>query len=165
MLPLALLGAIATLIFLNYDQVDETETKDQNKNSNSNQELTKKSYKYLVQDLIDNHGMSQTKWNNNIRINKTNDGIGIGSDEAFVLISDSKPIKLYVGKSKYPLNTWNTNEAVDKLGELINSDKLNKEDKVKVTKVLNLFLKFKNYYFFKKYNHYKKLYVEAKNQN
>lgn len=158
MLPLAILGAIATLIFLKYDKLDESK----NQKQTSNQEL-KKSYKYLVQDLLDHHGMSQTKWNNNIRINKTSDGLGIGSDEAFILLSDSKPIKLYIGKSKYPLNTWNTNEAVDKLGELINSDKLNKEENVKVTKVLNLLLKFKNYYFFKKYNHYKKLYLEAKN--
>ena len=150
MLPLTLLAAIATILFLNYDQLDD------------NQELTKKSYKYLVLDLLDHHGMSQTKWNKNIRINKTNDGIGIGSDEAFILLSDSKPIKLYVGKSKYPLNTLNTNEAVDKLGELINSDKLNNEDKIKVTKVLNLLLKYKNYYFFKKYNQYKKLYADTK---
>jgi hypothetical protein len=158
MLPITLLAAIATIIFLNYDNVDES-----NKNISVEKPNTeKKTFKYLVNDLIDHHGMSQTKWNNNIRINKTNDGIGIGSDEAFILLSDSKPIKLYVGKSKYPLNTWNTNEAVDKLGELINSDKLTKDEQAKVTKVLNLLLKFKNYYFFKKYLHYKKLYLESK---
>ena len=181
MLPVALLGAIAAFLFLNYDsagpaaqsaqstqsaQSDNSDQSAQSDNSdqkaNSNQDLTKKSYKYLVNDLMDHHGMSQTKWNKNIRINKTSDGIGIGSDEAFILVSDSKPIKLYIGKSKYPLNTWDTNEAVNKLLELIKSDKLNKEDQNKVTKVLDLLLKYKNYYFFKKYNHYKKKYVRAK---
>jgi len=103
--------------------------------------------------------MSQTNWNENIRINKTEDGIGIGSDEAFIHVSDSKPIKLYIGKNKYPLNTYDTNEAVNKLKDMINSDKINEDEKTKITTVLNLLLKYKNYYFFKKYNHYKKLYL------
>lgn len=147
MLQLALIGAITLFLFRNLDTSSDSE---ENKN---------KTYKFLVQDLLNHRNMSQTNWNENIRINKTEDGIGIGSDEAFIHVSDSKPIKLYIGKNKYPLNTYDTNEAVNKLKDMINSDKINEDEKTKITTVLNLLLKYKNYYFFKKYNHYKKLYL------
>jgi len=156
MLPFALFGIIAAFLFMNLDKSDEIINKNLDENS------IKKTYKFLVNDLINHHGMSQTKWNKNTRINKTNDGFGIGSNDAFIHVSDSKPIKLYVGKNKYPLNTYDTNEAINKLMDLIKSDKLNQDEKNKVTTVLNLVLKYKNYYFYKKYNHYKKLYLEKK---
>lgn len=149
MLQLALIGAITLFLFKNLDKSSDS---DSEKNKN-------KTYKFLVQDLLNHHGMNQTNWNENIRINKTEDGIGIGSDEAFIHVSDSKPIKLYVGKNKYPLNTYNTDEAINKLKDMITSDKINEDEKTKITTVLNLLLKYKNYYFFKKYNHYKKLYL------
>jgi hypothetical protein len=147
MLQLALIGAITLFLFRNLDTSSDSE---ENKN---------KTYKFLVQDLLNHRNMSQTNWNENIRINKTEDGIGIGSDEAFIHVSDSKPIKLYIGKNKYPLNTYDTNEAINKLKDMINSDKINEDEKTKITTVLNLLLKYKNYYFYKKYNHYKKLYL------
>ena len=157
MLPLALIGAIAIFLFRNLDRSSEIE-EDVIKTS----EQKNKTYKHLVNDLMDHHGMSLVKWNKNIRINKTKDGFGIGSINAFVHVSDSKPIKLYVGDNKYPLNTYDTNEAVDKMKELIKSDKINQDEKTKITNVINLLLKYKNYYFFKKYNHYKKLYLDKK---
>lgn len=147
MLQLALIGAITLFLFRNLDTSSDSE---ENKN---------KTYKFLVQDLLNHRNMSQTNWNENIRINKTEDGIGIGSDEAFIHVSDSKPIKLYIGKNKYPLNTYNTDEAINKLKDMITSDKINEDEKTKITTVLNLLLKYKNYYFYKKYNHYKKLYL------
>ncbi len=157
MLPLALLGAISIFLFRNTDKSSETE-----ENIIKTTEQKNKTYKHLVNDLMDHHGMSLVKWNKNIRINKTKDGFGIGSIDAFIHVSDSKPIKLYVGKKNFPLNTYDTNEAVNKMKEMISSDKLNQEEKNKITTVLNLLLKYKNYYFFKKYNHYKKLYLDEK---
>ena len=157
MLPLALIGAIALFLFRNLDKSPEVE-EDVVKTT----EQKNKTYKFLVNDLLDHHGMSLLKWHKNIRINKTKDGFGIGSINAFVHVSDSKPIKLYVGDNKYPLNTYDTNEAVDKMKELIKSDKINQDEKTKITNVINLLLKYKNYYFFKKYNHYKKLYLDKK---
>lgn len=155
MLPLALFGAIAAFLFMSLDKSDEIIKKSDN-------DLLKKTYKFLVHDLVNHHGMSQTKWNKNIRINKTNDGFGIGSDDAFIHVSDSKPIKLHIGKTKYLLNTYDTNEAIAKLYELTKSDKVNQDEKNKIITVLDLLLKYKNYYFYKKYNHYKKLYLETK---
>ena len=149
MLQLALIGAITLFLFRNLDKSSDS---DSEKNKN-------KTYKFLVQDLLNHRGMNQTNWNENIRINKTEDGIGIGSDEAFIHVSDSKPIKLYIGKNKYPLNTYNTDEAINKLKDMITSDKINEDEKTKITTVLNLLLKYKNYYFFNKYHHYKKLYL------
>jgi hypothetical protein len=157
MLPLALLGAISIFLFRNTDKSSETE-----ETIIKTTEQKNKTYKHLVNDLMDHHGMSLNKWNKNIRINKTKDGFGIGSIDAFIHVSDSKPIKLYVGNKNFPLNTYDTNEAVNKMKEMISSDKLNQEEKNKITTVLNLLLKYKNYYFFKKYNHYKKLYLDEK---
>jgi hypothetical protein len=157
MLPLALLGAISIFLFRNTDKSSETE-----ENIIKTTEQKNKTYKHLVNDLMDHHGMSLVKWNKNIRINKTKDGFGIGSIDAFIHVSDSKPIKLYVGNKNFPLNTYDTNEAVNKMKEMISSDKLNQEEKNKITTVLNLLLKYKNYYFFKKYNHYKKIYLDEK---
>lgn len=153
MLPLALVGAIAIFLFRNLDTSDvESNVKN----------TTNKTYKHLVTDLMSHHNIDQLKFNKNIRINKTKDGFGIGSNDGFVHVSDSKPIKLYIGDKKYPLNTYDTNEAVEKIKEMITSDKINQEEKKKITTVLNLLLKYKNYYFFKKYNHYKKLYLDKK---
>ena len=153
MLQLALIGAIALFLFrnLNTSEVEENIIKS-----------TNKTYKHLVTDLMSHHNIDQLKFNKNIRINKTKDGFGIGSNDGFIHISDSKPIQLYVGDNKYPLNTYDTNEAVDKMKEMISSDKINQEEKNKITTVLNLLLKYKNYYFFKKYNHYKRLYLDKK---
>jgi hypothetical protein len=153
MLPLALIGAIALFLFRNLDTSDV---------GSNVKNTTNKTYKHLVTDLMSHHNIDQLKFNKNIRINKTKDGFGIGSNDGFVHVSDSKPIKLYVGKNKYPLNTYDTNEAVEKIKEMISSDKINQEEKNKITTVLNLLLKYKNYYFFKKYNHYKKLYLDKK---
>jgi hypothetical protein len=153
MLPLALMGAIALFLFRNLDTSDvESNVKN----------TTNKTYKHLVTDLMSHHNINQLNFNKNIRINKTKDGFGIGSNDGFVHVSDSKPIKLYIGDKKYPLNTYDTNEAVNKMKEMISSDKINQEEKNKITTVLNLLMKYKNYYFFKKYNHYKKLYLDEK---
>jgi len=157
MIPLALIGAIALLLFRNLDKSSEIE-----ENVLKTTEQKNKTYKHLVTDLMSHHNINQLKFKKNIRINKTKDGFGIGSNDAFIHVSDSKPIKLYIGDNKYPLNTYDTNEAVDKIKELISSDKINQEEKNKITTVLNLLLKYKNYYFFKKYNHYKKLYLDVK---
>jgi hypothetical protein len=157
MLQLALIGAIAIFLFKNLDKSSEIE-----ENVLKTTEQKNKTYKHLVNDLMSHHNINQLKFNKNIRINKTKDGFGIGSSDAFIHVSDSKPIKLYVGDKKYPLNTYDTNEAVEKLKEMISSDKINQEEKNKIITVLNLLLKYKNYYFFKKYNHYKKLYLDKK---
>jgi hypothetical protein len=157
MLPLALMGAIALFLFRNLDKSSEIE-----ENVLKTTEQKNKTYKHLVTDLMSHHNIDQLKFNKNIRINKTKDGFGIGSNDGFVHVSDSKPIKLYIGDKKYPLNTYDTNEAVEKIKEMITSDKINQEEKKKITTVLNLLLKYKNYYFFKKYNHYKKLYLDEK---
>ncbi len=157
MLPLALMGAIALFLFRNLDKSSEIE-----ENVLKTTEQKNKTYKHLVTDLMSHHNIDQLKFNKNIRINKTKDGFGIGSNDGFVHVSDSKPIKLYIGDKNYPLNTYDTNEAVEKIKEMITSDKINQEEKKKITTVLNLLLKYKNYYFFKKYNHYKKLYLDEK---
>ena len=157
MLPLALMGAIALFLFRNLDKSSEIE-----ENVLKTTEQKNKTYKHLVTDLMSHHNIDQLKFNKNIRISKTKDGFGIGSNDGFVHVSDSKPIKLYIGDKKYPLNTYDTNEAVEKIKEMITSDKINQEEKKKITTVLNLLLKYKNYYFFKKYNHYKKLYLDEK---
>lgn len=157
MLELALLGAISLFLFRNLDKSSEKE-----ENIIETKEQKNKTYKHLVTDLMSHHNIDQLKFNNNIRINKTKDGFGIGSNDGFVHVSDSKPIKLYIGDKKYSLNTYDTNEAVEKMKELIKSDKINQDEKTKITTILNLLLKYKNYYFFKKYNHYKKLYLDKK---
>lgn len=111
------------------------------------------SYKPLVEDLMKNHGITQTGWRNNLRINKRKDGFGIGDSKAFILISDSKPITIYIKNRKFNLNTYNTNEAIDKLGKIIKLKYENKPNKKSLLiKLHDLLLKMKNYYYFSKYN-------------
>lgn len=143
MLSILLLAAVASLIFF--------------KRQSNN-----KTYKYLVKDLMEHHGITQTTWKNNLRINKNLDGIIIGSDSGFIHLSDLKPIELYIGSNKFELNTRDVNKAINKITKILDSDKYNSDKKTIIT-ILDNLLKYQNYYYLKKYLKYKKLYNNLKN--
>lgn len=172
MLPILLLAAVASLIFLidektlDQAQKDQAENQDPNKKTYSLGEAYTpiKSYKNLVKDLMENHGISQTEWKNNLRINKYLDGITIGSDEGFIHLSDAKPIRLYLGKNKIKLNTWSLNEAIDKMKQFLESDVYSESDKKTIKSILNDLVKYQDYYYHKKYLKYKQLYNKLKTQ-
>jgi hypothetical protein len=157
MLPILLLAAVASLIFL----IDEKAIVKAQQIQGPN----KKTYKNLVKDLMENHGITQTKWKNNLRINKYLDGIIIGSDEGFIHLSDFKPIRLYLGSNKVQLNTWDVKEAIEKMKKMLNSESYNDSDKKIITNILNDLLKYQDYYYLKKYLKYKKLYNKLKKSN
>jgi hypothetical protein len=154
MLPILLLAAVASLIFI----VDEKTGEQTQSGVVQEQTPNKKTFKNLVKDLMDHHGITQSEWKNNLRINKYLDGITIGSDEGFVHLSDAKPIKLYLGKNKIKLNTWNVNEAIEKMKHFLESDIYSQSDKKTIESILNDLVKYQDYYYLKKYLKYKKLY-------
>lgn len=153
MLNYILLAAVAFFLFSS--DSESTQSKDNNQ----------KSYQGLVKDLMENHGMTQSGWKDNIRINRDLDGFAIGSDDGFILLSDKKPIKIYINKVKTRLNTFDTNEAVEKMKLMLNSSDYTNENKAIINKILNLLLKYKNYYYFTKYLKYKNKYNLLKKSN
>ena len=140
-----LLAVVASLIFLN-----------------NQPNYNKKTYKYLVKDLIDHHGITQTEWKNNLRINKYLNGIDIGSDNGFIHLSDDKPIILYLDSNEIKLNTCNVNEAIKKMNKMLDSKLYNDSNKKVITNILNNLLKYQDYYYLKKYIKYKNLYNNLK---
>ncbi len=154
MFNILLLAAVASLIFLNHQPKNDLE--------NPIQEPGKKTYKNLVKDLMEHHGITQTEWKNHLRINKYLDGIIIGSDHGFIHLSDFKPIRLYIGSNKVQLNTWHVNEAIEKMKKMLGSDQYTDTDKKTITNILNDLLKYQDYYYLKKYLKYKKLYNKLK---
>jgi hypothetical protein len=151
MFSILLLATVASLIFFNSQSKNSLEQKPDNK-----------TYKYLVKDLMEHHGITQTTWKNSLKINKDLDGIIIGSDNGFIHLSDLKPIELYIGLNKFELNTWNVNEAIKKIKKILDSDKYN-SDKKTIISILDNLLKYQNYYYLKKYLKYKNLYNNLKN--
>lgn len=143
MIPFLLIGAIALYLFRHSNNAQTPSF-----NSVQPSVIT---YKPLIQDLIKNHGMSRYKWNDNMKINKTLDGFGIGSSDAFVLIADNKPISLYINKEKIDLGTFDTNQAVEKLIEITNSNVYPESIVSKIKIILNILIKAKTYYYFNKY--------------
>lgn len=168
MLPILLLAAVASLIFLinekTFDQI-QPDTYSGHNQKDQTKDPNKKTYKNLVKDLMEHHGITQTEWKNNLRINKYLDGIIIGSDEGFIHLSDFKPIRLYLGSNKVQLNTWDVNEAIEKMKKMLNSELYNESDKKIITNILNDLLKYQDYYYLKKYLKYKKFYNKLKKSN
>ncbi len=154
MFDILLLAAVASLIFLNH-KPEQVSIKTLNPN--------KKTYKNLVKDLMDNYGITQTEWKNNLRINKYLDGIIIGSNNGFIHLSDFTPIRLYIGSKKIKLNTWDINEAILKMKKMLDSEQYIESDKKIITNILNDLFKYQDYYYLKKYLKYKKLYNKLKN--
>ena len=148
MIPITLLGLLAGFLFFN---------------NINNQTKPTFSYKTLIKDFIDNHKITMYEWNNNMRITKDKLGFGIGSDDAFVVISDNKPVTLFLDRVEKSLETHDSNEAINKLIEMIKSGELNENDKKRVTRVVDLMLKFKDYYYYNKYLKYKNKYLSVKN--
>lgn len=171
MFNILLLAAVASLIFLNRQPETTLEKPNQEAQSEHahtqtlGQKPGKKTYKNLVKDLMDHHGITQTEWKNNLRINKYLDGIIIGSDDGFIHLSDFKPIRLYIGSIKVKLNTWDVNEAINKMKKMLDSDKYTDTDKKVIRNVINHMLKYQDYYYLKKYLKYKKLYNKLKKSN
>lgn len=159
MFNVLLLATVASLLFLNHQPKN-------NLDSSNNQEIktdqpnssNKKTYKNLVKDLMEHHGITQTEWKNNLRINKYLDGIIIGSDDGFIYLSDFKPIILYLGSNKVNLNTCDVNESIKKMKKMLNSELYNDSNKKTITNILNNLYKYQDYYYLKKYLKYKKLY-------
>jgi len=157
MFNVLLLATVASLIFLNHQPKNNQEIKNKQHTSSN-----KKTYKNLVKDLMKHHGITQTEWKNNLRINKYLDGIIIGSDDGFIHLSDFKPIILYLGSNKVNLNTWNVNESIEKMKKMLNSELYNDSNKKVITNILNNLYKYQDYYYLKKYLKYKNLYNKLK---
>ena len=153
MLDILLLGAVASLIFLNTKKEEKLEI------------ISTKTYKNLIKDLMEHHGITQTEWKNNLRINKKMNGIVIGSDKGFIHLAENRPIKLYIGSKKIKFKTDIVPDVIKKMMKMIKSDKYSEDDKKIITNVLNNLIKYQDYYYLKKYLKYKKLYSELKDRN
>jgi hypothetical protein len=166
MIPFLIISVIVLYLF--QDHTPATLTTSNTPNNTPNNSIVKKSYKLLVEDLIKHHGMSLYYWNNNIRINKNKDGFGIGDGDVFLYIVDDKPLKIYLNKTKINLETYDTNKAIEKIFELSNSANYSNKEKHQLIVLLNLLMKFKEYYYFTKYysiknNNIHKIRVNAMN--
>ncbi len=161
MIPLLILAAIASILFINNQSTNPTNPT----NSTNPTNPTSSTYKYLVKDLMENHNLSQTNWKNNIKINQNMDGLLIGSEDCFISLADNKPIEIVLNQNKINLNTSDTNKAIQQINLLINSNDYTYQDKDKLIKLTDFLLKTKEYYYLKKYIKYKQLYTNLKKNN
>ncbi len=164
MIPLLILAAIASLLFINNQSISSVKLEKSTNPTNSTNS-TNSTYKYLVKDLMDHHHLSQSSWINNIKINANMDGLLIGSEDCFISLADNKPIEIVLNQNKINLNTSDTNKAIQQINLLIGSNDYTYQDKNKLIKLTDFLLKAKEYYYLKKYIKYKQLYTNLKNNN
>ena len=135
------LGAIASLLFINFSKQGKT-------------------YKPLLTDLVSNHNMKLGGWKDNVKVDTNLNGFLIGDDDNHLKLYDNKPITLYLKGKEMSLETSDTTKAINKLMEITNS--VSFEEKKEITKLIDLLLKYKTYYYFNKYLKYKNKYLQLK---
>jgi hypothetical protein len=126
------------------------------KKSNDNSNNKKISYNLLIRDLIVNHNMSNLKWNKNIKLTDDLNGIEIGYDNGYLLLSNNNPIILCLANKKISLDTYDTIEARNNILQIlnnliINKLNLNSDELFIINKLLVLLISYNNNSLFKKY--------------